>query len=263
MLEAVVSPAFIDGNGHMNVASYVHLFDRATWAVFARVGIDDAYRARTHAGAFAVEQQVRHLAELREGDRVEVRSRVVLARPKSVRLRHAMIDLTHDRVAAIGEVAGVHVDLETRRARPFPPDVLARLEAEVEAHGGPVLDEASAARFARDWIDAWNRRDVEAVLAHYADDATFVSPKALGIVGRARLTNTADLRRYWQQGVERLRSLRFELDAAIWSAPQQTLTILYAAWFDDAPACRAVELLRFRGDRVIAGEALYGATVTW
>jgi ketosteroid isomerase-like protein len=26
------------------------------------------------------------------------------------------------------------------------------------------------------WIAAWNRRDVEAVLAHYSEEAQFVSP---------------------------------------------------------------------------------------
>jgi ketosteroid isomerase-like protein len=32
--------------------------------------------------------------------------------------------------------------------------------------------------FVESWIAAWNRRDVDAVLAHYADDAQFVSPVA-------------------------------------------------------------------------------------
>jgi hypothetical protein len=32
--------------------------------------------------------------------------------------------------------------------------------------------------FAESWIAAWNRRDVEAVLAHYSKDAQFVSPVA-------------------------------------------------------------------------------------
>jgi ketosteroid isomerase-like protein len=30
--------------------------------------------------------------------------------------------------------------------------------------------------FAREWVDAWNRRDLPAVLGRYADDVRFVSP---------------------------------------------------------------------------------------
>jgi ketosteroid isomerase-like protein len=37
--------------------------------------------------------------------------------------------------------------------------------------------------FAETWIAAWNRRDVDAVLAHFADDAEFVSPAAHKFVG--------------------------------------------------------------------------------
>ena len=33
--------------------------------------------------------------------------------------------------------------------------------------------------FAETWIAAWNRRDVDAVLAHFAEEAQFVSPVAL------------------------------------------------------------------------------------
>ncbi|HSH61969.1 MAG TPA: nuclear transport factor 2 family protein [Acidimicrobiales bacterium] len=32
--------------------------------------------------------------------------------------------------------------------------------------------------FADEWISAWNTRDVEAVLVHYADDVLFTSPTA-------------------------------------------------------------------------------------
>lgn len=34
-------------------------------------------------------------------------------------------------------------------------------------------------------INAWNERDVEAVLAHYADDVVFTSPTALRVVPRS------------------------------------------------------------------------------
>jgi ketosteroid isomerase-like protein len=41
----------------------------------------------------------------------------------------------------------------------------------------PMRQESMMA-FANFWIAAWNRRDVEAVLAHYSEHAQFVSPVA-------------------------------------------------------------------------------------
>lgn len=47
--------------------------------------------------------------------------------------------------------------------------------------------------FAEAWIAAWNRRDVDAVLAHYAEDARFTSPVARAVVGRPVLRNRQEL----------------------------------------------------------------------
>src|SRR5262249_22376637 len=108
-LEASVEARFIDAMGHMNVAWYVHLFDQATWALSARLGIDEDYRRRTNTGMFAVEEHIRYLGELREGDRLEVRSRVEDGGPRSVRLFHAMLDPARARLSAVVDVVGVHI----------------------------------------------------------------------------------------------------------------------------------------------------------
>ena len=41
-----------------------------------------------------------------------------------------------------------------------------------------MTTEIDAVAFSRAWVDAWNRRDIEAVLAHFHDDAVFSSPIA-------------------------------------------------------------------------------------
>jgi|SRR6185436_1235991 len=43
----------------------------------------------------------------------------------------------------------------------------------------PVTSDA----FARDWVQAWNRRDLESLLAYYADDVEFRSPLAARLLG--------------------------------------------------------------------------------
>jgi hypothetical protein len=115
--------------------------------------------------------------------------------------------------------------------------------------------------FARSWIAAWNRRDVEAVLAHYVDQASFVSPKAATLFGRADLRNKDELRRYWLAAMAAIDSLVFTLDRVTWDPLHRTLTILYVANFNGVN-CRATEILDFDADGLIQrGEALYGAVL--
>jgi len=45
------------------------------------------------------------------------------------------------------------------------------------------MNRNQANEFAANWINAWNRKDVNAVLEHYVDDAKFISPKAATFVG--------------------------------------------------------------------------------
>jgi ketosteroid isomerase-like protein len=116
--------------------------------------------------------------------------------------------------------------------------------------------------FAKEWVEAWSRRDAEAVLAHYADDAVFTSPKAQTIVGNARLSNKAELAAYWRTAVERIPKIHFTLEHAYWDEAKRTLTIVYVADLAGNKT-RATEIMRFdaRG-LVIAGEAFYGASVS-
>lgn len=68
-------------------------------------------------------------------------------------------------------------------------------------------------KFARDWIDAWNRRDVEGVLLHYADEVEFTSPTALRVVpdsGGVVHGRTA-LRDYWVRALTMNPDLEFTL----------------------------------------------------
>lgn len=133
------------------------------------------------------------------------------------------------------------------------------LETSSAAPEGP-LTEAAAQQFAREWVAAWNRHDAEAVLAHYAEDALFVSPKAERLVGSGLVVGKAALRSYWQAALARAKKLEFVLDTASYSPRSETLTVLYSSSVDGQPAVRATEIMRFRDGRIVRGEALYGAT---
>ncbi len=82
-----------------------------------------------------------------------------------------------------------------------------------------------ARAFAREWIAAWNGRDLEATLAHYADDVVFCSPKAAATVGAPVVVGKAALRAYWEQALARAPGLHFELQDVF--AGADCLSIVY------------------------------------
>src|SRR5882724_2376463 len=149
-VEAEVESRFLDAMGHMNVAWYVHLFDRGIWTFFGRHGLNEQYLQQAKRGMFALEENLRYLSELREGDALDVHTGVLEVRPKTLRLLQYMVDKQKQKVAAVREVIAAHIDLESRRSAAFVADVLAQLAAapHTTAAPGPMSD-ASAQQFAR------------------------------------------------------------------------------------------------------------------
>ena len=79
--------------------------------------------------------------------------------------------------------------------------------------------------FAHAWIDAWNARDLDAVLSHYAPDIVFLSPFAEKLLGTGRVEGIAALRSYWRAGLDATPALHFELQSVL--TGHDCLTILY------------------------------------
>jgi hypothetical protein len=78
---------------------------------------------------------------------------------------------------------------------------------------GQVVSTPEAAGFADEWCAAWNRRDVEAVLAHFHDDVVFTSPYAAEFVpGSAGVVRgKAALREYWCAALAAVPDLHFDV----------------------------------------------------
>src|SRR5687768_8482878 len=66
-----------------------------------------------------------------------------------------------------------------------------------------IMDLAQARAVAEEWIAAWNARDLERILAHYADDVVFSSPLVVTRYGEASgvLRGKAALRQYFVGGL--------------------------------------------------------------
>ena len=115
---------------------------------------------------------------------------------------------------------------------------------------GKAVDPAA---FAAEWIAAWNARDVEAVLSHYADDVVFTSPTALLFVpesgGTIRGKNA--LRSYWTVALQANPALRFELVGVYVGV--DTIVLHYR----NQTGAEVNEVLTFRDGLVVVGHATH------
>lgn len=89
------------------------------------------------------------------------------------------------------------------------------------------MNETMARQFAREWITAWNSHDLEAILAHYADDAEFTSPFVAKLAGNqsGQLCGKTALRDYFSEGLARYPGLQFELQHVLWGV--RNVTVVY------------------------------------
>ena len=83
-----VYPWQCDHIGHMNVMWYVGKFDEANWNFFARLGLTPTYLRESGRGMVAVQQNIAYKRELLAGDIVEVYSRLLEIRDRSIRFVH-------------------------------------------------------------------------------------------------------------------------------------------------------------------------------
>ena len=112
-----------------------------------------------------------------------------------------------------------------------------------------------AVTWAQQWIDEWNRRDVEAVLAHFADDVEFCSPLVITVMGEPTgiVRGRDALRDYWTTALGEHPDLHFDLDDV--TVGVDAIAIQYRN-----RGRRATEIAVFDADgKVARGWGLYGA----
>ena len=90
-----------------------------------------------------------------------------------------------------------------------------------------MLDRTFAEHFAAEWLSAWNARDLDAILRHYADDIEFHSPRIAAVTGRDvdAVRGKEELRAYWTAGLAAAPDLHFVLERVL--VGSDALTILY------------------------------------
>jgi acyl-CoA thioester hydrolase len=139
--QAVIPESYLDGMGHMNVMWYTHLFSRAIDKLFTSLGLDREYFKANHAGTFALEQHVRFRVEVRCGQHVTIRARLLGRSAKRFHFMQFMFNDDAGVLSATVESIGTHVDLRARRSSPLPPHIAEafdRLLAEHESLAWPA-----------------------------------------------------------------------------------------------------------------------------
>ena len=134
--EGEVLPAWIDANGHMNLAYYIVLFDYATDMLFDALDIGIGYKNATGNGTFAAESHILYERELLAGERVRVVSRILAHDEKRLHFAHEMFAAADPRRAAAQELRDLHIDLARRPVAPFPPAARERGARAAAAHAG-------------------------------------------------------------------------------------------------------------------------------
>lgn len=134
LCEAAVDDSWVDFNGHMNVAYYAILFDRALDTFFDLVGFGAEY-THAHGGAmFVVESHFTYQREVMAGDPLAVRFQLLDRDRKRIHCFMELYQTRDDFLAATSEQIAVHVDMAQRRSATIPADAINRLTRILDAH---------------------------------------------------------------------------------------------------------------------------------
>jgi carnitine 3-dehydrogenase len=139
---ALVTPDWIDYNGHMTEFRYLQVLADTTDAFLAHIGIDAA-SAAAGSSYYTVESHLRHLGQAHAGDRLVTTTQLLGHDAKRLHLFHQVHRNTgNGEAVASGEHMLIHV-AATGRSAPAGPAVLAALER-IAARSGdhPVPAEA-------------------------------------------------------------------------------------------------------------------------
>ena len=138
-----VEDGWIDYNGHLNMAYYNVLFDRAVDQVYALLGVGAGYMQARGMTLFTAEAHVRYLRELHAGDEVRVTFQLLDFDAKRLHYFQELHHAAEGFLSATCEVLSLHVDLAAKKTAPFPPDVEQKLRLMAQSHARLKRPEAA------------------------------------------------------------------------------------------------------------------------
>jgi acyl-CoA thioester hydrolase len=138
-----VEPQWIDYNGHLNMAYYNVLFDRAVDEVYELIGLGPDYLKNHAHSTMVAEMHVRYLREVGEHDPLRVTVQLLAYDAKRIHLFEQLVHATENWVSATCETMTLHVDMTAKKVAPFPDSIMRLIERMKVAHAGlPAPDGA-------------------------------------------------------------------------------------------------------------------------
>ncbi len=125
-----IEPAWIDYNGHLRDAYYGLIASYAVDELMDHLGLDAAYRQRTHCTLYTLEEHIHFLHEVRSSDEIAVATTILDFDHKRIHAGFQFTCARLDSPAATVDMMLLHVHQgATPASAPFPDDVAKRLEA--------------------------------------------------------------------------------------------------------------------------------------
>ena len=108
---------------------------------------------------------------------------------------------------------------------------------------------------ANHWVAAWNAHDLDSIMEHYEDAIELTSPVAARLLGSSdgKVIGKANLRAYFQRGLEAYPELDFRLEDVLWGVSSVVL------YYTNQKGTRTAEFMELSaGGKVTRVVANYG-----
>ena len=115
-----IEPQWIDYNGHLNMAYYNVMMDRAIDEMWVHLGIGPTYLKERHGSTFTAEAHVRYLREIYLGDPVQISVYLLGHDEKRLHTFEELRHATEGWLSATSENMTLHMDMKQRKGGALP-----------------------------------------------------------------------------------------------------------------------------------------------
>lgn len=128
-----VPVAFEDINGHLNIRHYLGIASEGLDDAMLEVGIPKDWLSIGRA-VFSAEHHLAYFHELRTGDRVSVRVRMIGRSERAAHVVVYLVDEGRKHVSYVMEEVFLSIDMETRKTTPWTDEVAAGMDKKIAEH---------------------------------------------------------------------------------------------------------------------------------
>jgi len=148
---STVKSAWLDANGHMNVAHYVSAFDDGSCPMFDDIGLGWDYTAGGVHSVFMVSSSIDFRRELLAGAALEMTTRLLGFDRRRIHVYQELFHREERYLAAQAEFVFVHVSLSSRHVTNMPEPALQRLSEIRAVHAAFVCPPFVGRSIGLDW----------------------------------------------------------------------------------------------------------------